>query len=257
MTFNKRLKESDYGLVKVSDLPKAEAWEAVRDTVDYPVNIVNAYYKKDDKFVNANGETNTGREKNFNLVVVDKFRNGNDQAIATVTGGYGTVVTKDVYVDFEKQMGLTEQDYSVEQVYVTGNGGAQSLTLSFNDMMNLDCVPDALVMKVRLDTSVDGTKQHTLSMLVHNKTGDVSSAVYGGDYKLAARHTTTINERTIDFLPSLSIMVKNWNAVIMPMMNLMFDQKFEKKAAVEVLTEIADTAGIGERHQEKIRSLYE
>jgi hypothetical protein len=66
------------------------AWEVAQDVVDYPVNIVEAFYKEDDTFVSAAGMTNTGRPTAFYLVVVDKLRNGQFNPIASVTGQYGT-----------------------------------------------------------------------------------------------------------------------------------------------------------------------
>jgi len=234
-----------------------EAWKRVKNAVDYPVYLLNAYYKDDENFVNANGETNTGKDKHFNLVVVDKLNDGNKQVVSAVTGQYGTVVTKDVYCDLHSQLLMSDQKHHIVGLFISGNGGNQSLLVEMDDMMDISCTPDALAMRMRLVTSVDGTTAHTLSMVVHNKKGDISQNVYGGQYKLSARHTNTINQRTIEFIPSLNLMVKNWNDLIMPTMNLIYNQKYNRKAAVEMVELLAGDAGIGERHRVNIRELYE
>jgi len=258
MSENTILKESISGVIGLKNLSLSQGWDVVKDAVDYPVNLVNAYYKnKDGDFVNANGETNTGREKYFNLVVVDKFRDGDNKVISAVTGQYGSVEAKSVYIDFQNQLSLSEQDHSLVDLYVTGNGGAQQLTAEIKGMTGLKGLPDEVVMRVLLGTSVDGTKAHTLSLLIHNKTGDTSYSVYGGEYRLSARHTTTITDRTVDFVPSLSLMIKNWNDFIMPTMSLMADEKYDREFAAQLVEDLAKEAGIGERHRIQIRQLYE
>jgi hypothetical protein len=258
MNENTRLKDSLNGLVNIDTNIIADQWELVKDAVDYPVWITPAYYKDEDedRFANANGETNTGRDKIFNLVVVDKFRDGDKQCISTVTDTYGSVSTKDVYEQFETELTLSEISHTIKNLFVTGNGGMQQLTVEMNDMIDLQGCPDNLVMRVVLETSVDGSKAHKLSMRVHNKTSKVDMHVYGGDYNLNARHTNTIAERVNQYIPTLNRMIENWNDVIIPTMSLMFDEKFDREFALNMIEDICKKAQIGERHQKNLRDLY-
>lgn len=233
-----------------------ESWEIAKDVVDYPVNIVEAFFKEDDEFVSASGQTNTGRDTAFYFVVVDKLRVGQFNPIACVTGMYGTVKTADVYEDLKLQLEQLGEDYELRNLYVSGDGGAQALTVSMKNMIGMEGIPDEVNMNIRINTSVDGTKSHSISMMVHNKTGDTSCAVYGGEHRLAARHTTTIDARTVDFVPEITNMVKNWNENIIPMMMLMFDCKYDKAFAEELVEQLAEESGFGKRHRAKIRSLY-
>lgn len=244
-------------IVPLSRMDKGVAWESAIDAVDYPVFITNAYYQKDGEFVNANGRTSSGRDKHFNLVVVDKLRDGNLQAITAVTGMYGTIKTADVYVDFRTQLNEMGKKYNLRDLFVTSNGGRQELLLEFEGMSGVNNVPDEITMRVRLNTSVDGSSLHSLTMIAYNKTGDVSHNVYGGDYKLAARHTNTLNERSVNFAPSILKIIEEWNTTIMPTMELMFNKKFNRDVALDLVEKIAGDAGMGERHREKIRSLYQ
>ena len=243
--------------VILKGMSKNSAWEIAADAVDYPVHITNAYYQKDGEFVNANGLTTNGRSKYFNLVVVDKLRNGDLQTVAAPTGLYGTLITKDAYRDLKEQLEEIEQAYNVHDLYVSYNGGSQSLTIEFEGMSGLNNLPDEITMRVRLNTSVDGTSYHSLSMVAYNKTGDTSTNVYGGDFKLAARHTTTLGARTIDFIPQIARMISHWNDTLMPTMELMLNKKFDRKIALEIVDGLSKDAGVAEKHRVRIAQLFE
>lgn len=251
-TPNTLLMENACGMVGVD-----KSWENAKDAVDYPVYIVPAFYQDtDEQFINANGQTDTGRDKDFNLVVVDKFRNDDKQVIACVTGLYGSLKTVDVYQQLENELFISENKNHVDSLYVSGNGGVQQLTIAMEDMISMNGTPDELSMKIRLETSVDGSKAHSLSMIANNTTGDIGINVYGGEYRLSARHTNTINDRTFHYIPTINQMIANWNDVIIPTMSLMYDEKFERNMALNLVDEMCKKAKIGERHQKSIRDLY-
>lgn len=259
LTPNTILKDAVYGVVRFDEKEPAQ-WDAVKDAVDYPVRIVPAFYKLDEasgEFRSANGQTPTQREREYNLVLVDQYREGDEgfQAIACVSDHYGTVSTKDVYEDFRVQLQEIAQNHRIRKLYVSGNGGAQTLVVQMLNMKSLDG-PDNLVMEVRLQTSVDGTRQHSISMSAYNPEGDTSIFVYGGEYNLAAKHTSTIGGRTVNFIPQLVKMIAYWNTVIIPSFNLMYDAKFSRPAAINFLTTVSKEAGMGEQHQSKIAELY-
>ncbi|MBT8449165.1 MAG: hypothetical protein KJO69_05720 [Gammaproteobacteria bacterium] len=257
-TINETLMNTIGSIAKVTGADTSAKWANAKDTVDYPVWITPAYYKDEDTktFTNANGETNTGRDKEFNLVVVDKFRDGDKQCIASVTDTYGSVATKDIYNQLQQELELSESAHDVHSLFVSGNGGMQQLVVRMTDVMDIKGCPDNLEMRVVLETSVDGTKAHKLTMVAHNKTGDVSSAVYGGDYNLKARHTKTIGDRAYHFIPTINTMIANWNDLIIPTMSLMFNEKFNRNQALSLMQGMCEKAGIGERHQVAIKDLY-
>lgn len=241
-------------------------WAMARDAVTYPVEIVNAYYKRpvsknSDKtmFVNANGTTNTGRDKHFNLVVVDKYRQGIEamECIGVVTGLYSTIDTERVYADLEDQLKELGIKHHIRELYVSGTGGTQRLLLEMDEMRALGEIPDDLVMQLRINTSVDGTAIHSVSLHMHNQTGNNSIALYGSDYRLNARHTTTIHERSVDFTPQINKIIANWNETIVPLMKLMYEDRFNKRAALSMVDAMAKESGLGERHREKVVKLYE
>lgn len=231
-------------------------WEVARNVVDYPVEQMLGYFVSGDTLYPAYGETTSGRNKEFFFIVVDKYKNGDRQVIAAVTDVYGTIPPASVYEELQKQLAETGQEIELLELYVTGNGGAQSLTFKIKGLTGLQGLPDEVEMLSRLDTSVDGTKSHQLTTLIHNVQGDISTSVFGGSYEIAYRHTKKINIRVVDFADRLVDMAANWNDLIMPTMNLIYDQKYNREAAMALLDEVSKDAGIGQRHRETIRKIY-
>ena len=233
-------------------------WTVAKDAVDFPVWIVPAFYidPVTNEYSNANGVTNTGRDRNYCLVVVDKYRNDDRKVIANVSDAYGSLSTADVYESLQQELILSEQKHRVERLFVSNNGGTQQLTIKMLDMMSMDGIPDELSMMIRLDTSVDGSRAHSLSMLIHNKAGDTDINVYGGNYNLSARHTKTIGDRSAYYIPTIQTMIDNWNDVVIPSMSLMFDCKFNRNVALDLISNICADSKMGERHTTKIRELY-
>ena len=266
MDENTILRESG-GIIRFGDSDddlNMKSWDIVKDAVDYPVYIVPAYYKdmSTGEFVLADGESGTGRDKDFHLVVVDKFRTGENQAISTVSGKYGTLETKTVYEELQKQLMTVDDDgevigHNIRSLYISGNGGQQFLTLSIKDMIGMNGIPDEISMLIQLSTSVDGSKAHTLQSIVHNKTADTTHFVHGeANYKLAVRHTNTVQTRSVNFITTIKTMIMNWNDVIIPTMAIMFDNKFNQNVGLDLINKICKETGIGERHNTKIRELY-
>lgn len=257
---NQILKDSMCGSIDVQNTEASLAWAIVKDAVDYPVKIVPAFYKvyeDREEYRNASGATLGGNDKEFHLVLVDMYREGDQgfKCVSTVTEKYGTVRTADIYEDLRQQLQEIDQKHVIRRLYVAQNGGSQTLYVQMAGMRSLK-TPDELVMELRLRTSVDGTMSHSISMSAHDKVGNTSMYVYGGDYNLSARHTTTVGERTVNFIPQITKMIENWNTVIIPAFELMGNSKFDRKTALEFLEQLAEDSGMGEQHRAKVAALY-
>lgn len=231
-------------------------WDVAKDAVDYPVDILPAFFKEDGEFKNAMGLTNTGRDKQYCLVIVDKLRDGNNMPIAAVSGKYGSLPSTEVYAQLQSELSVLEESNEIKSLFVTENGGSQQLTIKMNDMMSMEGVPDALDMMIRLNTSVDGSKSHTLSMVISNRKGGTEIHAYGGDYNLSARHTKTIGTRSAYYIPTIQKMIENWNDIIIPTMSLMYDCKFNRNVALELISGICEDSKMGEAHEQGVRDLY-
>lgn len=257
--FNTLLAEAKRGLVnfRADASNVSEYWKNVQDAVDYPVSIQDAYWK-DEKydFHNASGQTGTGRDKDFMLVVVDMLRNDNRQVISTVTGRYGTVDTSNMYRFLEEELVSAKIDHEPVRLWVSGNGGRQQLHVHIKDQIGMNGLPDELRMYIRMDTSVDGTTAHTLRTIINNKDTDTNYEMKDAQIDLSARHTNTIDERSVHFIPFINNMMKNWNDLIIPTMSLMFNAKYDRDMALELLEETCKKAKMGKRHMNRIVELY-
>lgn len=249
--FNSVLADS-CGNVDLKGLPHGEAWTTAIDAVDYPVEIHPAFYLKDDTFSNGKSLTNTGRESQFQMIVVDKLRNGQFNPIACVSDTYGTVSTATAYQELREQLDEKGIKYSVKSLYVSGNGGSQLLNIQFDDVMDMAGIPDRISLMIQFASSVDGSKSHTVNLFAYNHDIDAVFDFSGSVQRLSARHTTTMAARTINFIPAIIKLIENWNDQIVPFMMLMRDSSFDRNLAVKLVEEISTDAQMGERHTSQI-----
>jgi len=253
---NSALQDASNGLVWLDDTK--DKWGLVKDAVDYPVHVLPAFYPHPikEEYTLATGITNTGRPKQFCVVAVDLYRTNDYQIISTVSDSYGSLKTSDVYEQLQQELACSEQKHTVQRLYVSANGGTQQLTFKMNEMISMDGIPDDLEMLFRLNTSLDGSKSQSLSMIVHNKEGNTDIHTYGGDYTLSARHTKTIGKRSAYYIPTINKMIENWNDIIIPTMSLMFDCKFNRNMALQLISDICEESKMGEAHMKNVKELY-
>jgi len=251
---NKELIDNPSGVIRLNGLSRKDAWEKAIDVVNYPVHLVEAYYILNDEFVKADGHTNTGRDTAINLVVVDRLRTGDYSAIASVTDRYGSMPTPSVYADLQQFLEDDITGYKLREVYVTGDGGAQQLVIECKSNALVD--EDDLRLMLTVNTSSDGTTTHQITMTVWHKDGKFRIPVPAITKKLAAKHTSTLHRRSINFSPSVSAMLRAWNEEIIPMMEFFADFQLDKELAHEELDRVAKEAGIGKRHRTELVDLY-
>lgn len=233
-----------------------ERWEQSIDVVAYEAYCVPAYFQNGGEYVRASGETNTGRESEINLVIVDKLRTGEFQAITARTGRYVTVPTANSYADLRQHLDGKKsiKGYQPREVYVSGDGGRQALTI---DAKSEALVADNdLSLLINFRTSYDGSTEHELTLEAWNKTGEYRLPVPAVTRKLSARHTTNVGERIVDFAPQLAAMVDEWNESIVPMLAIFADNEMDSQLAGEELDRVAKAAGIGQRHRNRIAEEY-
>lgn len=250
---NDTLREYSSGIVPLASMSRVRSWERAIDVVNYPVEIVQGYYRKDGDYVRAEGVTNVGRPTAFNFVVADKYRTGEFNPIAAVTSRYNTVPTPSVYLDLKSYMDEAVTGYKLREVYVSGDGGAQQLVIECNSRALIE--ENDLSMLLVLETSSDGSTTHQVTMSVWNRDNQFRIPVPALTKKLSARHTNTIAERTINFSPSVTAMLDSWNTEIVPLLQFFADHELDKEMALEELQRVAAEAGVGKRKREALRQL--
>jgi len=253
---NITLQQSPSGAVYLRSLDPEHAWNLAKDVVDYPAGIVDGYWQDEDgNFFDATGMTRDGRDKAFRFVIVDPYRIGAFQTIACVSDTYGTLNTRQIYEELHSD--LENMDITVYpfEVYVSPNGGQQMLVLEVENLSTWDG-PDRMSMQIVLITSVDGSTRHAIKAVPFNKETRAPMSIYGHAYNLAARHTTTIKERSINMIPSITSLVGKWDSDIIPMMSLLCEEEFDQNEALAIADELADEIGLAEKHKERVTNLY-
>lgn len=234
-------------------VPSKDAWDYVIDRVDYSVQIVAGFwYNQRGNPVRAKGLTNTERPTAFNYVIVDRNKDGNYQTISAPTDVYGTMPIKDVYQSLRETIEYTGKSHTLSKMYISGNGGVQQLIIEIDELLDIKMMPNKLKMQIVLDTSVDSKKGHSIRTRVIDVATGVPLELYGGTYTLSARHTRTIDDRTVDFHPYIQHMLENWDELLMPTMLGMNDCKFDRDLAITMLENIAEEAGLANKHVETI-----
>lgn len=255
-TFNQALAESC--IVSLSGhKSRADQWEAAIDAVNYPVAVTPAFFVQNDEYIRAEGPTNTGRDSEINLVVVDRLREGTFSAISARTGRYRVIRAADSYADLRAHMDAKKgvKGYKLREVYVSGDGGRQALTIDAGNECVIGGEPVTLLVTFR--TSYDGSTEHELTLEAWHKKGKFRLPVPAVTRKLSARHTTNADDRVIDFAPKLASMIEEWGETIVPMLHVFADDQMDVKLAESELDRVASEAGIGKRHRARLVAEYD
>lgn len=251
------IKDSTTGVLKLNGT-SSEAWELAKDVVNYPVHIVPMFFdaahvyesmqgQNGVEYKLAKGQTNTDREVQFFGVAVDKNREDIFSIISTVTGQYSTLKTAQVYADLQEDLEKLGMDSKPETVYVSGSGGSHRLVVKINDMVSPVTSIGEIDMAIRLETSLDGSKKHSVILSLLDKEGVQISGV-SSSYTMAAKHTKSIGERHVAFSVILEKMLEEWNTSIAPMLQFLDGETFDKEAAVKILCELMEEASIPDKH---------
>ena len=241
----------DYPLVDLKGMEPVDGWNTAKDVVDYPVYVYPAYgwSETDGAYYKGEGVTNTGRDTEFFLVYTDKNRLGERNAVAAMTGRFCPVATKSVYTDLQESLSAMGENARPQFVYVSGDGGHQRLMVDVENRQGMD---GKITLRLVADTSVDGTKAHTLSMFAVDNATNTPIAAYGGVHKLANRHTINAIQESAYFGDAIGGIIEAWDDEIIPMLTFLNDKEFSINMAVEVAKEFAKDSGLGQRHLKRL-----
>lgn len=248
MVPNYRVMESP--VVSLKGMDVQESWEIAKDCVDYPVFVLPAfgYDEQENEMYRAEGHTNQGRYTEVFLVFTDKNRINERNIVATMTGRFTPVSTREVYEDLQEC--LSDHDHAPQFVYVSGDGGRQRLMIDLKDKDGLD---GKVTLRLLVDTSVDGSRAHSMSMYaVDNETG-IPIAAYGASHNLSNRHTTNAIQNAAYFGPALGTVIEAWDSEVIPMLAMLNDAEYDRNMALDAALQFAKDSGIAERHRKRIQ----
>lgn len=239
------------GVIKLDTYPKHDAWGLAMNVVTYPVHILPLHFQKEDCFILAKGNTNSGRDVQHFGVVVDRNRDGILQTIATVTDSYHTMDAAKVYKDLMVDLYHAGVSARPERVYVSGNGGRQVLTVTLDELATPVLSVGKFTMAINLSTSVDGSLKHAISL---NPLDENNRAIFGfqSDFSFSSKHTKNLKERHVAFSTVIEKMLSEWNEVIAPMMILLDGETFSSNVALEMTRDILESSNIPEKHTSRM-----
>lgn len=241
----------------LTEMTKEDAWAFAMGAVDYPVYFLPLFIDKKDaelseenEYLPATGVTNTGRDSTFFGVVVDRLRDGELSTIATVTGLYGTIPTKNIYEDFMRDLDAAGLNSKPVSVYVSGDGGRAVLRIKIEGMDTPYIGSDRFHMAMDLYTSVDGSTRYQVELNAVNQDGVAVMGVVDSVLSVSARHTTTIQDRHLAFGTIISKLSTEWNDLIAPTLRLFGQSTLDRTSALGIVENMLEDADIPERHIE-------
>lgn len=244
------------GVLRIgSDVEQSIGWDLAIDAVDYPVHIVPLLFTNPNSGVvqPAIGDTNTGRDTEHFGIAVDRLRTGDLSVISTVTGVYGTLKTADIYRDLRED--LSEVPHRVQDVYVTGSGGAHSMRVLVNDVTSVHGRNVRMVLSLK--TSVDGSTRHVIQLSAWDVDKGIELLGIGGrTLGVSARHTNTISDRHVTFSSIITTLIGEWSTTVIPMLELMGEEEFDTAFALDLLQNIMESSEFPDRHIEAASRNY-
>lgn len=233
-----------------------DPWGKAMELVDYPVMIKSLYFDHEGEQFPAVGTTNTDRDTEHLAIVVDRQKDGTLNTVATVTDTYGTIPPAQTYEMLMNDLNDMKIVGQPTLLYVSGNGGRQVLSVDIEGQLAPNC-KDVIGMQVKLFTSLDGSKRHSMQLVARDKTNNVEFVGIGNElFNLNARHTTSIADRHIAFSVTIGSMIKAWNEKLMPFMALMGDATFDRATAVELLRNITIESKLAATHTQSVENAY-
>lgn len=252
------------GFIDLTKWDPAYAWRVAKDAVNYHVQLVDTFFGlptgaldseglPEIRLNHAVGETASGKEKTFRLVVVDKFRQDDYKVVESVTDKYETFNLVEIYDAFKKALETSENQHRPVSLYVSGNGGAQKLVVEIVSGVKAPrSVPDEVTMKIALCTSVDASRAHSMDAHVCVKQGDGDiDLILGAVGKRQARHTKNIAGAVQDYFPKLVELINGWNDRIVPLLTLLYKTEFERTVLSELVQKAVEKTELGLVHQGK------
>jgi hypothetical protein len=242
------IKSKKNGTIILASYENDAAWQLAFNVVNYPVEVVPLYWGDNNL---AKGMTNSNRNVQHFGILVDRNRDNNKQVIATVTDSYHTINTESVYRDLHKDLLQSVVIGKPERVYVSTNGGRQTLTVRLEKLTTPVLSIGSFSMAINLTTSVDGTLKHSISV---NPIDESGRTVFGieSEFSFSSKHTKNIKERHVAFSLIIESMLREWNEVIAPMMSLMDSTKLDANVALDLVKNILEASGIPDKHTNKM-----
>lgn len=207
----------------------------------------------DEHIMHGAYNTESGRDGQFYMVMVDRDNTGDWKALTPCSDYYAAVEPSEIYKNLKKMLDGSKNKPT--QVYNAFNGGSQLLRVKIDEIegVNIESA-NGLHMELFLRTSIDKTSNHSLTVLPVTSDGtpllfnDTGKA--GFNFKV--RHTNKARTEIVNFNAAVASIVESWNSTIVPYVNFLSDGVFSEAETMALLTNIADDAKLPKDLTEEI-----
>lgn len=269
MAYERKFEKVDLAdtIIKVDFTERERAWDAAIQHVKMgiavtPIMVHQPTYNDDKKPVTQYGDehimhgaytTESGRDGQFYMVMVDRDNSGDWKALTPCSDYYAAVEPAEIYKNLRKMLNGSANQPTL--VYNAFNGGSQLLRVRIDDIegVNIESA-NGLHMELFLRTSIDKTSNHSMSVmpvtsdgtpLLFNDTGKA-----GFNFKV--RHTNKARTEIVNFNAAVASIVESWNSTIVPYVNFLSDGDFSEAETMALLTNIAEDAKLPKDLTEEI-----
>jgi hypothetical protein len=227
-------------------------WETAIEAVDYPVYVVPAFFQmeNEEEYREAKGITREGRDTDYHFVVTDPRNNGVLNPVASVTGNYTPISTKETYIqvrDSLKEIGETSYP---NFLFISSDGAIQVLSVILNERkVSVDDTEPEISLKIDVMTGYDGTTKHRMKMSAFNSDG-LDIPLFG-DFNLARKHTKNIGQDVFAYTSAIMDIINHWDEAVNTLKILM-NSEFNKEEFIDFVKAFASDSGMSEKHIDRI-----
>jgi hypothetical protein len=252
-------------------LDKDTAWETAINHVTMgvattPILVHNPSYNDDgialptyddDRLQHGSYITESGRDGQFYMVMVDRDRTGEFRAVAACSDYYAAVEPHKIYESLKVM--LEDSKHQPTYVYNAYNGGSQLLRVRVDDLQSVDLEGvDGIHMEIQLRTSLDKSTNHVLSVMpvTNNGTPILFSDTGGGGFTFKVRHTSGSRAEIVNFNAAVATIAAAWNKKIVPYVRFLSDGDLSEMDVRALLTNVVEDAGLPKDLGEEIMTAY-
>lgn len=200
--------------------------------------------------------TDTGRDGQFFMVMVDRHNTGEYMSLTPCSDYYAAIPPAEIYRSLRTM--LEGSDATPVYVYNSYNGGQQLLRVEIRGLKditveNLPGIKMELVMK----TSLDKSSNHSISIRPVTEDGVpiLFSDTRGHGYNFQVRHTTGARAEIVNFNTAVASIAQNWNEKIVPFVKFIGGD-FDEKDVSALMENILDDAALPKDVETEIRSAF-
>ncbi len=257
----------DVTVIDTANCSREEAWEAAINHVKMgiavtPIMVHEPAYDDnglatatygDDKIMHGAYVTESGRDGQYYMVMVDRNNDNEWKALTPCSDYYAAVAPAMIYENLQKMLESTKSKPTY--VYNSYNGGSQQLRVRVEDIdtATLESV-DGYHMEIVLKTSLDKSSNHSMSVIPVSADGQPLLFTDTGKsgFNFRVRHTNGAKAEIVNFNAAVASIANTWNSQIVPYVKFLADGEFSETDIYALLSNVLEDAKLPKDLNEEI-----